>query len=81
MSRPELYSEVALTRDMPEEHLKTGDVAVVIDFVPHPTGGEEGVILEVFNALGESLNVATVPVSAVEPLRADQVFVVRVLQG
>ena len=42
-------------------------------------GGEEGAILEIFNALGESIGIATVPVSAIEPLRADQVPAVRSL--
>lgn len=31
----ELYQEVALTRDLPEHQLRVGDVATLIDFVPH----------------------------------------------
>ena len=77
MTKPKLYEEVALTRNMPEENLKQGDVAVVVEYVPHPTGGEEGAILEIFNAVGESVAVATVPISAIKSLRADQVFMVR----
>ena len=75
----ELYQEVALTCDIPEKGLRAGDVAVLVDRVAHPTGGEEGAILELFNALGESIAVITVPVSAIEPLRADQIPAVRVL--
>ena len=75
----ELYQEVALTRDIPETNLKAGDVATLIDFVSHPTGGEDGVILEVFNAVGESIAVITVPVSAIARLRPDQVPAVRFL--
>ena len=77
MTKPKLYEEVALTRNIPEENLKQGDVAVVVEYVPHPTGGEEGAILEIFNAVGESVAVATVPISAIKSLRADQVFMVR----
>lgn len=77
MTKPKLYEEVALTRNMPEENLKQGDVAVVVEYVPHPTGGEEGAILEIFNAIGESVAVATVPISAIKSLCADQVFMVR----
>lgn len=73
----ELYEEVALTRDIPEENLRTGDVATLVDFVKHPDKGEDGAILEVFNALGESIAVVTAPVSAIAPLRADQVPAVR----
>lgn len=75
----ELYEEVALNRDFPEYKLKTGDIATLVDFVPHPEGGEAGCVLEVFNAVGESLAVVTVPVSAVEALRADEVLTVRSL--
>jgi len=63
-----LYSRIALNRDFPDYHLKRGDIATFIDTVPHPAGGEDGYILEVFNALGESITVVTVPQSAVEPL-------------
>ena len=75
----QLYQEVALTRSVPGTNLQVGDVAVLIDTVPHPAGGEDGAILEVFNAVGETLAVITVPLSAVAPLRADQVPAVRTL--
>ena len=78
MTKPKLYEEVALTRNIPKENLKQGDVAVVVEYVPHPAaGGEKGAILEIFNAVGESVAVATVPISAIKSLRADQVFMVR----
>jgi hypothetical protein len=75
----ELYQEVVVTRDIPEENLYQGDVATLVDYVPHPAGGEEGAVLEIFNAIGESIGVATVPASAVAPLRADQMPAVRSL--
>jgi hypothetical protein len=75
----ELYQDIALTCDLPEHQLKVGDVATLVDLVPHPTGGEEGCILEVFNAVGETIAVVTVPISAVEPLRADEILTVRSL--
>jgi hypothetical protein len=74
-----LYQEVAITRDIPNENLKAGDVAVLIDYVSHPRGGEEGAILEIMNAVGETLAVATVPASAIASLRADQVPAVRMI--
>jgi hypothetical protein len=75
--RLDLYQEVALTRDVPEANLRKGDVTTLVDYVLHPSGGEEGAVLEVFNVLGESIAVVTVPVSAIAPLRADQVPAVR----
>ncbi len=78
-ARPDLYQRVALNRDLPDQKLRKGDVAWLIDYVPHPGGGEEGCILEVFNAVGQSIDVVTVPISTIEMLRADQILSVRSL--
>ena len=75
----ELFQEVALTRDLPEYRLKTGDIATLVDFVPHPSGGDDGCILEVFNAVGKSIAVVTAPLSAIQALSADEVLTVRTL--
>ena len=77
--KPDLYQRVALRRDVADHHLMRGDVAVLVDRVPHPSGGEPGVVLEVFNAIGESLSVVAVKESDIEPLRADEVLTVRSL--
>lgn len=77
----ELYQQVSLAQDFPEYQLKKGDIATFIDTVPHPTGGEEGYILEIFNALGESINTVIVPKSAVIELKADEILSVRSLAG
>jgi hypothetical protein len=79
MEKLELYQYVALSRDVPEYNLKRGDVAMLIDYVTHPSGGEDGYILEVFNAAGDSLAVLTVPLSAVEKLPTEAVLAVRPL--
>ncbi|MCC6458301.1 MAG: DUF4926 domain-containing protein [Caldilineaceae bacterium] len=75
----ELFQEVALTQDVKSENLRKGDVATLVDYVQHPDSAEKGAVLEVFNALGESIAVVTVPASAIAPLRADQVPAVRAL--
>jgi hypothetical protein len=74
-----LYDRVALRSDLPEHGLRSGDVAVLVDYVPHPEGGEQGCVLEVFNALGESIAVVAVRESEVEGLRSDEVLAVRPL--
>ena len=74
-----LYDRVALKVDVPDHGLCPGDIATLVDFVDHPSGGPRGCVLEVFNALGESLAVVTVPELAVEPLRADEVLAARPL--
>jgi hypothetical protein len=60
MSKSALYDRVALARDLNEHGLKRGDVATIVDTVPHPAGGPTGLVLEVTNALGESLQVVVV---------------------
>lgn len=74
-----LYQRVALSQDLPDHWLKQGDVAVLVDYVLHSEEGEDGYILEVFNALDESIAVVAVPESAVEPVNADEVLAIRSL--
>lgn len=76
----DLYQRVALNCDFPEYNFKRGDVATLIDYVPHPDRDENGCVLEVFNAIGESLRVVALPESTIESLRADEVIAVRMLE-
>lgn len=73
----ELYKEVALLRDLPEHGLKRGDVATLVDFAPGRDGKERGAVLEVFDAVGNSIAVIIVPDDQVEPLHAGEVLSVR----
>ena len=77
----ELYQRVALTRDLPEHNLCKGDVAVMVEYLPgtSASGGENGYALEIFNAVGETIAVVMVPVSAVQPLTENEIFQVRPL--
>ena len=77
----ELYQRVALTRDLPEHNLCKGDVAVVVEHLPGTlaSGGEAGYVLEVFNAVGETITVIMLPVSAVKPLTEHEILQVRPL--
>ena len=75
----QLYDRVALRASVPEHALRAGDVATLVDFVEPPGSGPRGCVPELFNALGESIGIVTVPEHAVEPLRADEVLSVRTL--
>ena len=75
----ELYQEISLTRDLPEYGLRSGDIATLVDVVDRPSGGEKGCVLEVFNAIGESIATIAVPISAIEALRPDEILSVRIL--
>ena len=68
---PQLYTEVMVNRDFPEFNLRKGDTAMYIDYLESSTI-EPGAILEIFDEQGESVDIATVPFSAIEPLPADQ---------
>ncbi len=76
----ELYTEVALNIDIPEQTLKKGDIATLIDFVPHPQNGEEGCVLEIFNAIGKSIAVVIVPKSSIKALTEKEVLTTRLLE-
>ncbi|HZK76133.1 MAG TPA: DUF4926 domain-containing protein [Candidatus Kapabacteria bacterium] len=73
----ELFKHVALAVDIPEHHLKKGDVARVVEFLPAGNNPEPGYALEVFNAIGDSIDVLTVAESELMPLAADEVWHVR----
>ncbi len=73
-----LYQRAVLRVEVPEEGLKPGDMATVVDYVPGPNG-EVGCVLEVFNVLGESIAVVAVGESEVEPLNENEVPSARLL--
>lgn len=78
-----LYQRVALTRDLPEHNLYKGDVAVVVEHLPatDASNGEEGYVLEVFNAVGETIAVVMVQASAVKPLSEEEILQTRSLNS
>ena len=73
----ELYTDVALTVDIPDHHLKRGDIAKIVDYLPAGDNPEPGLALEVFNALGETIDVIMVAESEVELLQHDEVRHIR----
>jgi hypothetical protein len=73
-----LFKEIALNKDIPEKKLKKGDIATIVEY--HPvTDGEDGYSLEIFNVLGDTIAVITVPESAIEPLTENEVLSARPL--
>ncbi len=74
-----LFSRVALAEDLPKDRLRRGDVAVVVEHHSGQPNQEPGYSLEVFNALGETIDVVTVRESQIKPLTADELLSVRPL--
>ena len=75
----ELFTRVALRTDLPQDGLRIGDVATVVEHHPGRPGQEAGYTLEVFNAIGETLAVVTVRESEIAPLNANELLHVRPL--
>ncbi|MEQ1859250.1 MAG: DUF4926 domain-containing protein [Chthoniobacteraceae bacterium] len=73
----ELFTRIALAADLPQENLRRGDVATIIESYEGHPGQEPGYELEVFNALGETIAVVSVRESQIEPLRGDEILSVR----
>ena len=63
---------------MPEHRLKRGDIVKLVD---HHVArdGSEGYSIEVFNAVGDTIAVTSVPAAALETLREDEVLSARTL--
>ena len=71
-----LYTEAALSCDMPDQGLRRGDVVKLVDEVLSPDG-THGYSVEVLNAFGETFKVTALPAWALEALRVDEVLCVR----
>jgi hypothetical protein len=68
----ELFSDVILTADVPEEDLRAGDIGTLVERHDVP-GQEEGYSVEFFDMTGQTVAVAAVPASALRlPTRADR---------
>jgi hypothetical protein len=73
-----LFEEVVLLKDIHKKKMKKGDVATIVEH--HlVSDGEDGYSLEVFNAVGDTIAVITVPESAIAPLSENEIFRVRSL--
>lgn len=72
----ELYTNAVLTRDIAEDDLRAGDVVKIIEYYAVP-GGEEGYSIEVFDALGHTVAVTSLPESSVRPFQKNEVLCVR----
>jgi len=74
----ELFEEVVLLRDVNAKGLLKGDVATIVEHHPVPDR-EDGYTLEVFNVLGDTIAIITLPESAISPLAENEIFSVRAL--
>jgi uncharacterized protein DUF4926 len=74
----ELYTDVALTGDVPEHRLRRSDIVKLVEHLKTPDS-TEGYSIKVFNAVGHTIAVTTLHASALEPIREDEVLCARAL--
>jgi hypothetical protein len=68
----DLFTDVILTTDLPEDDLKAGDIGAVVERHVIP-GREDGYSIEFFDMKGQTVAVATVPESSLRaPTHADR---------
>ena len=69
----EPYSDVILTRDIPERGLRAGDVGTLVDRHVVEGMADEGYSVEFFDMTGRTVAVVTIPASALRlPTPADR---------
>ena len=73
----ELFSHVILAQAFPEYGIRLGDLASVVEHYPGASGQDPGYVLEVYNAVGETVAVISVRESQVEAPRRDERLCVR----
>ena len=73
----ELFTRVALNTDLPQDGLRSGDLATVVEYHPGLPGQEPGYTVEVFNAIGDTIAVITLTESQLVPLNANELLHVR----
>lgn len=72
----ELYKRAAIATDLPDLGLRKGDVVMLVDELI-ARDGSTGYAVEVFNVIGDTIDVHFIAASAVEPLLEDEVLCVR----
>lgn len=70
--KPELFKNVVLTQDFPEEGLRAGDAATVIDYVENKANNTTEALLELPRSFNDTFAFVMVPVSAIAPMNTAQ---------
>jgi len=63
--RPEPFEEVEIIRDDAAQHLTAGQRGYLVEWVPHPHGGEDGAVIELVGNADRDDPVVIVPQSGV----------------
>jgi hypothetical protein len=74
--RFQLYTQVVLLGDVPEENLKKGDIGTVVEEIQNPSGNS-ALILEFFDANGQTVSVSIIDEKLLGPLPEHSILQVR----
>ncbi len=72
-----LYRRVVLTRDLPDDGLRAGDVGVVVEHYPASSNAGEGYEVEFFAASGETAAVVSVDAGSLRAVTGHEILSVR----
>lgn len=67
-----LFSQVVLAEDLPEYHLKRGDIATIVEHYPRPDGEEDGYSLEGFDVPNITVEVAASQIVSVSQWQQEE---------
>ena len=73
------FERVVLTKDIPEEALKAGDLGVIVEHYPPGDGVPEGVELEFFSGNGKTIALVSVAVTGIRKATEGEILSVREL--
>jgi Domain of unknown function (DUF4926) len=72
-----LFSQVVLAKDLPEHHLKRGDIATIVEHYPMREGEEDGYSLEGFNISNVTIEVAASQIISITPWQQEEIILAK----
>ncbi|PZO40949.1 MAG: DUF4926 domain-containing protein [Shackletoniella antarctica] len=75
-----LFAQVALAEDLPEHHLKRGDIATVVEHYPMPDEEDDGYSLEGFGVANVTVEVAASQIISISQWEQEEVILTKVRQ-
>jgi hypothetical protein len=72
-----LFERVVLTRDLPADHLRAGDVGVIVEHYAPRGGAPEGYEVEFFAASGDTVAVVSIAAADLRTATEHEILSVR----
>ena len=75
-----LFSQVALAEDLPEHHLKRGDVGTIVEHYPMPDNEEDGYSLEGFGVPNITIEVSASQILSLSQWQQEEELLAKIRQ-